>query len=322
MSEETTSAEQGAATEQTVVAGFLGGFPPAVKTDELPAETPAEEKPAEKPAEAPKEEQPKLAELIRARREERMAREKAEQARADEAKQLAEAKAELAKLRTADIESDPIGFAKARGWNKETQLLVGQALLYDLVPDKAPEGFRLKMFEQKQARKEAQEREERERATKQAEIEANNKMVQEYAAGLARAADSFDAGTYPESEAWFADDHDTYAKSLLATANNMAAAAAAQGKVADLSPAAVAAVLETEIAARMRRRDQSRAARPADPAVKQDQVEQKSQAARAGEKPAGSTTSTRGLGGGAPRRPAMTDAERIQRAIEAGWRTR
>jgi hypothetical protein len=308
---------QPAADTKTPVLDALFGKEGALGPDSADpgaAKTAVPEK-AQEPATPQAEKRESLADIIRQNREDRQARQKAEEARTADAKALEELRAENTKLKSAGFEDDPIGFARSRGWTKEQQATFGQALLYDLVPEKAPEGFHRKMLESKLARKEAQEKAVREQADQERAQAERIKVVQDYAASVQRAAQAFEAGAYPESEAWFADDHDAYTRSLMNTANNLAAAATSENRVVDLSPAAVAAVLEADIAARMRRRDQSRAERPTTTEPPKGAPAPKAAITS-------TTTSTKGLSAGGPRPPAKTDTERVQRAIEAGWATR
>lgn len=131
-------------------------------------------------------------------------------------------------------------------------------------------------------------------------------------------------GSSPESEAWFTEtasdgteqvNHLMYARSLMATADNLARTASQRGQQADLSPANVAKVLEQEVARRMARRD-----------AKRGQQAPEKKPAAAGTKPPASgtqptTTSAEGLRGGPPEPKDMSDTARKQRAIEAGWGT-
>jgi hypothetical protein len=74
------------------------------------------------------------------------------------------------------------------------------------------------------------------------------RMEQDYKAALAGHASTVTAESHPTSAAWFGQDHEDYAESLLHTARNMAHEATRAGKVADLSPTNVAAVLEKHMA--------------------------------------------------------------------------
>lgn len=300
----------------TPTSSFVGGYAPGQTADFTAPDKPAEPD-AAKPEPAKTEPKEDLAAIIRQNRQDREARQRAEQSHKETATRVAALEAELQKVKTQDDPlSDPASWAKARGYTKEQQALLGQTLLYDLVPDKAPPDLRIKLFEARHARETSAKEAARVEAERAAQAKATEQQLANYAATLTGAAQSFTAGSHPESEAWFGEDKATYARSLLATANNLAEVAQKTGKVADLSPAAVAAVLEAEIAGRMRARD----ARAASAQRKQST---EGEAQVSGKQPAsGETTSTRGLGAGPPRSRAQTDAERIQRAIEAGFRTR
>lgn len=275
----------------------------------------------QKPVE-PAQKDPPLAEVIRAQR---AARERA-QAEAQKAKglesELQLTKAELDKIRAAssEFEADPVAYAQARGWTKEQQLLFGQALLYDLAPEKADPSFRQTMFEQRQAREQAKrEKEAREREEKQA-TEAQRRQFEDYIHETASAVRGFEAGSFPESEAWFGGDFDTYMHSLMATARNIADQATKRGEVADLTAPAIARVLEADVARRMAARDQRKQPRtaPETPAAPQKPATVPADGVQPIE-----TMSQKNLNGnGAPLPPANSDKERIQRAVAAGFRNR
>lgn len=277
-----------------------GGQPEQPVTPTENAQTAQETPPAEKP-------QP-LAEIIRAQRAEREAKTKATAEAADLRKALDEAKAELARAKAADDPlADPAAWVKARKMTPVEQAAFGEALLYDLAPDKAPADFRVKLLERRQARAE-RERTEREAAEREAAAaQAGQRALQDYEATLHIAARSFKPDSHPESQAWFGEDANTYAKSLLATARNLAEVAKSKGQVANLDPGHVADVLEQDIARRFKARDERRAG-----------------ASKSAETPAastapvsdgGQTVSTKGLNSGGPRPPAYSDKERIRRAV-------
>ena len=290
--------------------------------DQAAAAPPAAETP---PADAgvggsepgPKDDRPSLAETIRSAREAREARAAAAKAAADKDRELAELKAEIGRLRAEDPAADPVGWARGRKWDKETQLLVGQTLLYDLAPDKAPGDLRVKLLEARIARERAEESSKAEEKARRAEAEAARSAYEQYETTVRAASRSLDPDTYPESADWFGDDRDTYARSLLATARNMAESARSSGRQADLHPANVAKVLEAELSARAKARDDRRARRAL---TKQDLETGGVPAGEGGERSAGNVASTKGLStAGTPRPKALTDRERVQRAIEAGF---
>lgn len=276
--------------------------------------------PAAPAPEAPKPPEPALADVIRAQREARQAAQAEAQKRGSLEQELHATRAELARAK-ADrqaFEDDPVGFAKSRGWTKDQQLLYGQSLLYDLAPDKADPEFRIQMFEDRQKREQAQRAKDAQTAQEKAAQERQVAQVQEFYEDIATAVRTFEAGSYPDSEDWFGNDADSYMKSLMATAQNLAASATRAGQVADLTPRALAAALEAETARRMAARDERKQKRiPAAPARDAAPV------TPAGGMQAAETMSTRNLNGaGNPQPPAMSDKERIQRAINAGFRSR
>lgn len=285
-----------------------------------PEPPPAPEPEAPKAAPAPEAPKPGLADLMRQEREARKAREQ-EAARAkDWETKYTSLQAEVERLkRDSDFEADPVAYARARGWDKEKQALMGQTLLYDLVPDKAPPDLRMRLFESKQAREKRETQEAQERQAQEQAQQAAQEQYQSFVAVVDQAAGSFEAGSFPESESWFGEDHDTYVRSLVATAINMATVAQRDGRVADLTPASIAKTLEAEVARKMKARDErvQKRTKPAQPAQQETQV---APAPGGGTQPTESTKGT--YGSGAPRPKAMTDAERVQRAAAAAFKPR
>lgn len=284
------------------------------KPQTAPAPTPTPPAAQAAPAQG---KEPPLAEVIRANREARQAAQAAQAAKSSTDAELKAAREELARLK-ADrdaFEADPVGYAKARKWSPEQQLLYGQSLLYDLAPEKADPDFRIKMFEDRQKREAAEkEKAEAERAAK-AEQEAIQAQVQEFYQDTAAAVRTFEAGSYPESEAWFGGDFNAYMQSIMATAQNVANAAQREGKVADLRPATLASLLEKATASRMAARDARKQAH-----APKGQADAGKPAG--GEQPV-DTMSTRNLtGAGTPRPPAMTEKERIERAAQVAFRSK
>lgn len=260
---------------------------------------------------------PDLALKIRAEREARAAR----TAHESEAKTLRErleaAEARLAALSKSDVVADPIGWAEAHGLTPDERALLGESLLYSLVPDKATPEVRIRLMEAKHARQAKQAEEAAKRSQSEAE-QAHIKQVHDnYVAALSEQAKSSASGTYPDSEAWFGGDHDSYTQSLYQTANNLAEMARMEGKVADLTFGAVAKALEAELTSRFSRRS----ARTASPTT-QPVAAPPAGSQAVGTQPEGTTMSTKGMGGGPPRSPAKTEAERIARAAELVFRTK
>lgn len=332
MADEQTGAASAATAEAAAVAkatAFLGGFAPGqpdavTPTTPVPSPGPAAAA-EEKAAIAPDPQKQALADIIREQREARKAREESQARAKDLEGKYTEAQQEIEKLKRAnDFETDPVAYARARGWDKEKQALMGQMLLYDLVPDKAPPDLRQRLFETKI------EREKREAADKaqqeqQAQAQqAAQQQYQQYVGMVDQAVQQFEEGSFPESTAWFINpeteevDHDNYVRSLVATAVNMANVAQREGRVADLSPASIAKALEAEVAKRMKARDAKvqKRTKPAQPAS-----QQQAPVVVAGGMPP--TESTKGsYGSGAPRQPAQTDEERVARAIAVLSKTR
>jgi hypothetical protein len=266
---------------------------------------------------------PSIAEAIRRDREQRTA---SAQAQVDAGKYKTEVdalKKEVADLKALGATSDPFEFLRLRKLSKEQQAEWGQALLYDLKPEVAPASFRLDLYKAEQARQKEAERAEAERAAQEEAAQSQQAGLAQYANELMTHVQS-SSGSNPESELWFTDDspsgqsqvnHVMYARSLMATADNLARAAAARGQRADLSPANVAKVLEQEVVRRMTRRDAKRG----------QQAPDKKPAAAGTKLPASgtppTTTSSEGLRGGPPEPKDMSDEARKARAIDAGWGT-
>ncbi len=269
-------------------------------------------------AEAIVEKQP-LAEVIRERRAAREAASR-ESTRAQtleaRVKELQE-QLEAARSATSEFEDDPVGYAKSKKWTPEQQLLYGKSLMFDLVPEKADPDFRIKMFEDRQRREEKRRETEAKDREKSREVEQRNQYINHFYAETQSAVKGFQAGSFPESEAWFGEDVDAYMQSIMATAANLSSSANQEGRVADLSPATLAAALEAEVARRMTVRDQRRAAKPKTEAVTP------AKAHGSGGEQSAETVSTKDMNGGsAPLPPPRSDKERVQRAIAAGWRSR
>lgn len=275
------------------------------------------EQPQAKEPEAPVEKQPGLGETIRGWREAREAAKRAQDETSTLKQQLAKMTQELEAARTSGFEDDPVGYAKSRKWTPEQQLLYGQSLLYDLRPDKADPQFRIKMFEDKQARKEREARE-AEEARKAQEAEASTRnLMEKFYTDTAHAVQSTPAGSYPGVEDWFGDDTESLMTSLMATARNVGAAATAAGQVADLSPAALMRTLEAEVTsraaailARKQKRTPAQAANAASPA----------KPATGGVQPIVTTSSKQMNSAGSAQPPAASEKERIQRAIAAAFK--
>ena len=225
---------------------------------------------------------------------------------------LDEAEARLARLSKADMVADPIGYAMAHGLSEQEMALVGQAYLYHLVPVKAPPDLRYKLLEARTARERKADEAKR---TQEAQVAQEREMagrIQQYTAVLNAAVQTWEGPEhpYPESRAWFGQGHEEYAESLVHTANNIASEAQARGEVADLSPKAVAAALEADIA--------SRAQRIRGTGSKPTQQSVKAQPA-SGVQPA--VLSTKGQGA-SPMPAATSEEERVKRAMDVVFGSR
>lgn len=264
---------------------------------------------AAKEPEAPKvkdEFKESLADLIRKQREERQARQAHQKEASDLKARVAELEGQLAKSAKADLLSDPIGFAQAHGLSEKEMALIGQAYLYHLVPDKAPPDLRVKLLEAKMAREKKLDEDKR-TAEQRANDEAMQRaQVQQYTSAIRQSIPSF-GDSFPHSTAWFGANHEEYTQSLVHTARNLAEWAQENNRVADLSPKAVAAVLEQDLASRFKRLKP-----PAQQQATQQQGE-KPVIPAAGKQPA--VLSTRGQGA-SPAPPAMSEEERLKRAMD------
>jgi hypothetical protein len=209
---------------------------------------------------------------------------------------------------------DPVGFLKAHGVEGKDVALVGEALMYELMPDKAPPDLRARMVGAQMTRKQRSEAAERERTAAKAEADEEARQAGLYQGALKMTVQALGEDDFPASQAWFSGNHDEYSESLWHTANNMAAAADREGRRADLSPRAVAAELEKfldERSTSVATRKSKRAA---------GAPEQKSADPKNGEPKIAPprSVSAQSLGGsGAPRPKAISESERVQRAIEA-----
>lgn len=314
------SGADGATSQPGSNLNFIGGFGPGGMSEAptSPSDPAVEATPvvAAEPVAAaePEPEKPtRLAELIATQRADRQAKAQAEAHARTVADENAALKAKLAQVTTKDVVADPIGWADAHGLTREERVHLGQSLLYDIVPEKAPPNWRIDQFEAKQARQARLDAAKQAESASQAEQQATAAQISQYTETLKTVAATADEQALPESVAWFGGNHDEYTQSLFATANNMAQAAGARGEVADLSPKTVAAVLEAEIKARLARRKGTAASAPA----------QQTAPVAGGKQPTVADMSTHGLsGGGAPRPKAITERERLERAMAVAFRTK
>lgn len=252
------------------------------------------------------------------------------EARANKAKQDQESttiKSELDRVRkeyeqlklAPKFEDDPIGYAKARKLTPEQQILLGESLIYDLAPDKAPADLRQRLYEQKQDRQRLADQAQALEQSQRDELNRANRAIEIFAQDLDRGVRSFQSGSYPESEDWFTDsnsgnvDYDSYCKSLMATANNLATRAKQNNTVADLSHNNIAKTLEAALAQKQAIRDKRRA-------VRAPNKSQERQVAETKDNESIDVTSSRGLNTkGKAETLVLSDRERIDRAIRAGF---
>lgn len=291
------------------------------------AETPAEATPVEKPLdEAAATDKPAAAgtdsePAVKSELAEALNEWRAERKVADSAKQEATTwkgkyeavTEELEQLRSAPaFEDDPIAYVKARKWTPEQQTQIVQLLAYDLAPDKAPEGFRFKIFEARQAAEKARERAEREAQMAQAQQAEVVQQLQAFIGGLEAAAATFSPGAFPANEDWYGENRKAYVTDLYKVANELANEATAKGEKADLTAAILAAKLEQTNAGRLTALESRRGKRKPTAAPAQSPAEVAMQSDRG-------PASTQGLNTGGPRPPAQTEEERIRRATLAAF---
>lgn len=290
---------------------------PADPAPVVPAVTPPVVPPATPPGQVV--EKPGIAEAIRQDRETRAAAQATNQEVTKYRGELDAANKKIAALEATGSATDPFEFLRHRRLSKEQQALWGQAFLYDLKPEVAPQEFRLELYKAEQARKEQERAEADEKAQAERSVAQQRAQLDHYADELVQHVQS-SAGSNPESEMWFSEEgpdgqlqlnHRVYAQSLLATADNIARIAQKTGKQADLSPANIAKTLEAEVSKRMQRRDAKRASgaqgdkKQVVPAVP----------AQGGTQATNTTTiSAEGLRGGAPLPKDMSDEARRARA--------
>lgn len=284
---------------------------------------PAETAPvvAGEPAQADKPVEVKASPLKDAVAEMRAKREAAQR----EAQQRSAAEAENARLKqeleavkaASRFEDDPIGFAKARKWTREQQLMYGKALIYDLAPEEADPNFRVQMFEDKQKREAREKEEAAERERQEQEQATARTVIQEFAQTLEQGVMAFEAGSYPESEAWYGTDVESYLRDMFETGMRMAQKATKEQKAADLSPAAIATELEADRARRLAERDKRRAMRQ--PSTGTQQTATAQTVGSEAEQSLDSISSKDMSGSGTPLPPARSDSERVQRAIAAAF---
>jgi hypothetical protein len=315
--------------------GFIGGFdyakPDENQVDVLPdgtldehktnePEKTEEVKPSEKVVDKTNEPKLTLGELIRKQRADANAKQVDSSEATKYKGEVDRLSKELQAITSAPkFEDDPVSYLTSKKISPEEQITLAETILYTLAPAKAPPDLRFKLFEQKQRRDAVQRDEEAKTTRTKLEQETIQNNIKNFAENLELEAQKFTEGTYPESEGWFLDnegrfDFDTYRQSLLATANNIAATATKKGVRADLTTANIAKTLETEIERRMKLRETKRAGKqtPANKPKTETMIATNKQGS-------GDTMSSRGLTGNTPVNRSMTDAERVRRAIAAGF---
>ena len=303
---------------QAATAFLNANLPPVVESPadlSLPPAPEAAPRPAAEAAPTERKPAP-IADALKDWREKRDAQQREVQRQAAYEEENSRLKHELQSVKShASFEDDPVGYAQSRKWTREQQLMYGQSLLYDLAPDKADPNFRIRMFEDKQKRQESRKEAEDRARAQAADQQAAHQEMTRFAQSLEQGVMSFDAGSYPESEAWYGSDVEGYLRDLMTTAMKVADDATRQNQVADLSPGNLARTLEADRAERFSARDKRRSP----PAPKAPPAQQQSPAPAArpdAQQSVIDTTSTKDIsGGGVPLPPARTEKERAQRAL-------
>lgn len=272
------------------------------------------------PAPAPEPKKPEveseIAAALREMREERAARDHVKQEVLSWKGKYESVVSELEAVKSAPkFEDDPIAYVRARKWTPEQQTEIVQLLAYDLAPEKAPPGFMMKVMESRDAARKRLDQEAREAREAEMAKAQEAQVLHQYVMQLDAAVSTFDAGRFPANEDWYGDNRRAYVEDLYRMANVMAEEAQASGRVANLTVEYLASQMEARNASRLaeiesRRSKRKPAAQNADTRVGTVQS-------------AGSPASTNGLRqSGGPRPPALTEEERVKRAIEAAFPSR
>lgn len=286
-----------------------------------PAPTPAEggktPEPAPESAPVPTPQATELFNAIKAERDAKEARAKTEAERESLRKRAEDAEARVQEILKAKEEMilDPVAYLKTQGYSDQDIALHGEAIMYSLMPDKAPEGLRGRLVEAQVKRDKARQAEEAKAKEAQARVEAQTRLEGMYQEQLAVAASSTPPGTFPDSEAWFGQDKDAYVKSLYHTARNLSDAADRAGAQVDLSPQAVAKALELDLNVRLKRvRGVSAQQAPQKQATEVAPPEQKPEPSLPTGKEIPATKVVANL------TKPLTDKERLDRAVAAAFK--
>jgi hypothetical protein len=246
----------------TVIASDLPAAEPAATTTETQVQVPSEPN-----SETPKTQVPPgldakaILDAINADRENREKR-----ARDDQERDSFKKRAEDAEARLADFEKskknrllNPAGFLKKMGYTDQDLALTAEGIMFALMPEKAPPGHVAKLV---QAQREQdlidQEEREKQRTLDETKRAGESRTQQEkelegrYVYALKRDVTSFKPGTFPASQAWFADDHDAYVQELFATARSLAEKLQ-PGQTMDITTAGVAPIVEKKYFERAQR---------------------------------------------------------------------
>ena len=311
---------------QNLPAEQQGSPAPTQPSPEVPQQSPADPGTAKSQVAAQEAQRPGMAEAIRRDREARMAAQTAQTEAGKYKGELEALRRENEQLKLSSGTADPFEFLRSRKLTKEQQALWGQAFLYDLKPEVAPQEFRLDLYKAEQARQKELEAEEAARTRAEQERQAEQAHLQRYGNDLLSYVQS-NPGSSPESEMWFTEEapdgttavnHRVYAQSLLATADNLVRRAQATGQQADLSPANIARVLEAEVSKRLQRRDAKRAGS----AQKPPQGTETQPGPNGKLADVTTTVSSAGLRGGPPQPPDMSEEARKSRAAAALFNTK
>lgn len=203
-----------------------------------------------------------LMEAINADRESREAKVKSESDRESYKKRAEDAEKQLADLDKAKKNRllDPAGFLRKMGYTDKELALTSEGIMFALMPDKAPADHlaKLVLAQREQDRVDAEEKDKQREATEaqrraEGQVAAERDLEARYVAALKRDVTTLTAGTYPASQAWFADDHDGYTQELFATARTLAEEASKAGKSINMTTAGIAPYVEKKYADRAKR---------------------------------------------------------------------
>lgn len=229
---------------------------PATTTDSAnPGSTETKQLPASVDAKA-------ILDAINADREARENKSRTDLESATYKKRFEEAEAKLNDIEKAKKNRmlDPAGYLRKLGYSDRELALTSEGIMFSLMPDKAPPAHIANLVkaqrEQDLADQEAREKA-RDAETQKRETDAHSaqeKAIEaRYQGSLKNEVASMKPGTFPATQAWYAEDHDGYAQELFETARTLAEQAVKAGKSLDVSAAAIGQHVEKKYAERAKR---------------------------------------------------------------------